>query len=96
MKYGKWGEFLTQKPYLSDQVIGVYAILNQNISLLASNLYYLLNLEWIKRINQANLVYLFLSCTKLNISEPQTRISNQFQKRQNPLSHLSPSRPFPL
>ena len=26
MKYGKWGEFLTQKPYLSDQVIAVCAI----------------------------------------------------------------------
>jgi len=23
MKYRKWGEFLTQKPYLSDQVIAV-------------------------------------------------------------------------
>ena len=69
MKYGNWGEFLTQKKYLSDQVT-VFDLLNQDISLLASNLYYLLNLECIKRINQANLVYLFLSCTKLNISEP--------------------------
>ena len=69
MKYGKWGEFLTQKPYLSDQVT-VFDLLNQDISLSASNLYYLLNLECIKRINQANLVYLFLSCTKLYISEP--------------------------
>ena len=69
MKYGKWGEFLTQKPYLSDQVT-VSDLLNQDISLLASNLYYLLNLECIKRIDQANLLYLFFSCTKLYISEP--------------------------
>jgi len=27
MKYGKWGEFLTQKSYLSGQVIAIYAIL---------------------------------------------------------------------
>ena len=57
MKYGKLGEFLTQKPYLSDQVITVYAILNQDISLLDSSLYYLLNSECIKCIYQANLVY---------------------------------------
>ena len=60
---------MTQKPYLSDQV-AVYDILNQDVSLLASNLYYLLNLECIKCINLANLVYMLLSCTKLYISEP--------------------------
>ena len=69
MKYGKWGEFLTQKQHLLDQV-AVYDILNKDTSLLASNLYYLLNLECIKRISQANLVYLLLSCTKIYISEP--------------------------
>jgi len=47
--------------YLSDQVITVYAILNQDIPLLASNLYYLLNSECIKCIYQANLIYLLLS-----------------------------------
>ena len=51
------GWVVTQKPYLSDQVIAVYAILNQDISLLASNLYYLLNSECINYIYQANLVY---------------------------------------
>ena len=56
MKYEKWEEFLTQKPYLSDQVITVYAILNQDISLLTSNLYYLLNSECIKYVYEANLV----------------------------------------
>ena len=65
MKYGKWGEFLTQKPYLSDQVITVYAILTQDISLLDSNLYYLLNSECIKCFYQANLVYSMLTWTKL-------------------------------
>jgi len=50
---------LTEKLYLSDQVI--YAILNQDISLLASNLYYLLNSECIKCFYQANLVYSLLS-----------------------------------
>jgi len=70
MKCGKWGEFLTQKPYLLDQVIAVYAILNQDISLLTSNLYYLLNSECIKCIDQANLVYSLLSRTNLYISEP--------------------------
>jgi len=34
------GRVVTQKPYLSDQVIAVYAILNQDIPLFASNLYY--------------------------------------------------------
>ena len=52
---------VTQKPYLSDQVIAICAILNQDISLLALNLYYLLNLECIKCIYQANLVYSLLS-----------------------------------
>ena len=56
MKYAKWGEFVTQKPYLSDQVIAVYAILNQDISFLASNLYYLLISDCIKRIYEANLL----------------------------------------
>ena len=32
------GRVVTQKSYLSDQVIAVYAILNQDISLLTSNL----------------------------------------------------------
>jgi len=61
MKYEKWEGFLTQKLYLSDQVIAVYAILNEDISLLASNLYYVLNSECIKCIYQANLVYSILS-----------------------------------
>ena len=61
MKYEKWEEFLTHKPYLSDRVIAVYAILNQDISLLPSNLYYLLNSECIECNYQANLVYLLLS-----------------------------------
>jgi len=61
MKYEKWGEFLTQKPYLPDEIIAVCAILNQDVSLLASNLYYLLNLECIKCIYQANIVYSLLS-----------------------------------
>jgi len=59
-----------QKPYLSDQVIAVYAILYQDISLLASNLYYLLTLVYINSIYQPNLVYSLLSWTKLYISEP--------------------------
>ena len=84
MKYGKWGEFLTQKPYLADQVIIVYAILNQDISLLTSNVYYLLNSECANCIYQANLVCSLLSWTKLYISEPLTRISNLFQKRPQP------------
>ena len=70
MNHGRWGEFLTQKPYLSNQVIAVYAILNKDISLLASNLYYIFNSECIKCIYQANLVYLLLSWTKPSISEP--------------------------
>jgi len=39
---------LTRKPHLSDQVIVLYVILNQDVSLLASNLYCLLNSECIK------------------------------------------------
>jgi len=69
MKYEKWGEFLTQKSYLADQVITVYAILNQDISLFASNLYYFLNSECIKCIYQASLVHPLLSRIKLYISE---------------------------
>ena len=45
---------MTQKPYSSDQVITICAILNQDIALLASNLYYLLNSKCIKCIYQAN------------------------------------------
>jgi len=55
------GRVVTQKPYLSDQVIAVYAILNQDISLLASNLYYWLTSDYINCIYQANLVYSLLS-----------------------------------
>ena len=55
------GRIVTHKPYLSDQIITVYAILNPDTSLLASNLYYLLNSECIKCIYQANLVYSLLS-----------------------------------
>ena len=95
-KCGKCEECLTQKPYLSDQVTAIYAILNQDISLLASNLYYLLNLECIKCIYQINLVFSLLFWIKLYISKPLTRISNLYQKRPQPLSHLSPSRHFPL
>jgi len=64
------GRVVTQKPYLSDQVVVVYTILNQDISLFASNLYYLLTSAYIKCIYQANLVYLLLSWTKLYISKP--------------------------
>ena len=59
-----------EKPYWSDQIIAVYAILNQDISFLASKLYYLLNSECVKCICQTNLVYSLLSWTKLYISKP--------------------------
>ena len=45
---------MTQKPYLSNQIIAVYASLNQDISLLTSNLYYLLTSECIKYIYQSS------------------------------------------
>jgi len=60
MKYEK-GKSCDSETILTDQDIVVYAILNQDISLLASNTDYLLTSEYIKYIYQAKLVYLLLS-----------------------------------
>ena len=48
------GRAMTQKPYLSDEVSAVYAILNPDISLLTSNLYYLLTSKCIRYIYQSS------------------------------------------